>query len=125
MLSVYALGDALIHKLRVSKYHVLIVYFVCLVSAVFIPDLVPDISYTVVGASGAIMGLIGFIFVIVRGAVFNKNRILIGGIILVQLLVIDNLISNIDNAAHIAGVITGIVLGFAFLKQQTTEIKNE
>jgi rhomboid protease GluP len=71
-----------------------------------------------VGASGAILGILGaFFFSIKRSPIWRNDRM--ARSLLPQLvfwaglnIVLGFQIRNIDNAAHIAGLLSGIILGF-------------
>jgi rhomboid protease GluP len=71
-----------------------------------------------VGASGAILGILGaFFFSIKRSPIWRNDRM--ARSLLPQLLfwaglniVLGFQIKNIDNAAHIAGLLSGVILGF-------------
>ncbi|MBL9021824.1 MAG: rhomboid family intramembrane serine protease [Myxococcales bacterium] len=71
-----------------------------------------------VGASGAIMGLLGAtIAVLARGALGRKipaarRRLAIVGMILVLQMVFDQLIAQISSFAHTVGALAGLALGF-------------
>jgi rhomboid protease GluP len=71
-----------------------------------------------VGASGAIFGIIGaFIFSIRRSPLYRHQpwtRSLIGQLVfwIVVNLVIGFEVPHIDNVAHIAGLVSGLLLGF-------------
>ena len=67
------------------------------------------------GASGAIFGLFGvFLAILLSNLVFGSQRDewlkTIGGIIVLNLLM--GLVLPYDNAAHIGGLISGVILGF-------------
>jgi rhomboid protease GluP len=82
-----------------------------------------------VGASGAIFGLYGFLLLLIisRRLALNKSdrRAMLG---LVLYLVLSNLISglsgNIDNAAHLGGLLTGLLLAgpLALIQLRVNEV---
>jgi rhomboid protease GluP len=73
----------------------------------------------VVGASGAIFGLFGVLFAAMRLHVpmlDRRSRNLAGqvGFLIITSLLFGFAIPNVDNTAHIGGLITGVLLGAAF-----------
>jgi membrane associated rhomboid family serine protease len=83
-----------------------------------------------VGASGAIFGIYGFLLMIVLTKVVDKTNTVflwISGISL-GFSMIMGIFGNIDNAAHIGGLITGGLLGLVatpFLKSEKEDTENE
>jgi rhomboid protease GluP len=81
-----------------------------------------------VGASGAIMGLYGILIVLTlaRDPRFKEARtaiLSIIGISLVLTFLIGSFSSNVDNAAHIGGLLTGTALGIIFwLRGDTSRV---
>ncbi|MDB5130050.1 rhomboid family intramembrane serine protease [Mucilaginibacter sp.] len=70
-----------------------------------------------VGASGAIFGLYGVylaLYLANKAGVRASKGILIASLIFIGLNLLVGLTGNIDNAAHVGGLITGVVLGFVF-----------
>lgn len=116
MLSLYTLSHALVVKLKISVSPVLLVYFAAIFTSVLLPDLYQNANYVTVGASGGIMGLAGFIFMVTKGVIPIKSRVYIGGVILLQILVFDNLVPGIDQIAHIIGTLTGVLFGYMYLQ---------
>ena len=83
-----------------------------------------------VGASGAIFGLFGILFVATRAhhpALDRRGNALVGQI---GTLLVINLIfgfavgSQIDNAAHLGGLATGALLGFAFVPGRARTLRS-
>jgi membrane associated rhomboid family serine protease len=83
-----------------------------------------------VGASGAIFGLFGILFVATRAhhpALDRRGNALVGQI---GTLLVINLIfgfavgSQIDNAAHVGGLATGALLGFAFVPGRARTLRS-
>jgi len=103
--------EPLLGKLRFSMSYVLSGVCGALVSLYFHP-------YSVsVGASGAIFGLYGVFMAILTTAHIEKEmRIVMLRSIL--LFVIFNLIygikGNVDNAAHVGGLVSGLAIGYAY-----------
>lgn len=78
------------------------------------------------GASGAIFGLLGVLVVI---AIYNKGRVrdlsLVNMLILFILTLADGLMSEgVDNVAHAAGFIAGILAGVLLLLTNQKVVKN-
>ncbi|MBB6609829.1 rhomboid family intramembrane serine protease [Pontibacter sp. Tf4] len=70
-----------------------------------------------IGASGAIFGLYGFLLVLLITKVFHKSinkSLLISAGIFIAINLAMGLTGGIDNAAHIGGLMTGIILGFGY-----------
>lgn len=74
-----------------------------------------------VGASGAIFGLYGFMLMMVLMKVtdesFNRFFLMIASISLGLTLIMGFMLSGIDNAAHIGGLITGALIGLLTYNQ--------
>ena len=64
-----------------------------------------------VGASGAVFGVLGAYFVIARNRGLDTRQV--GGLIVLN-LVLGSLIPQIDNAAHVGGLITGGVVAAVY-----------
>lgn len=82
-----------------------------------------------VGASGAIFGLYGF-FLAVLIAADKKDREVNAGIISSVLIFVGynlvvGLTGNIDNAAHIGGLVSGFILGIASVRLRWLKKKEE
>jgi membrane associated rhomboid family serine protease len=83
-----------------------------------------------VGASGAIFGLFGILFVATRAhhpALDRRGRALVGqiGMLLVINLAFGFAVgSQIDNFAHIGGLATGALLGFAFVPGRARTLRS-
>ncbi len=123
MYSLYIIGTQL--ETFAGKWKFLLIYFgsmICasLMSAIILPN---SIS---VGASGAIFGLLGALvyfgsqYRVYLGSVMNSQII---PLILIN-LVLGFMISGIDNAAHIGGLIGGILIAMAVGIQQKEEKKS-
>jgi rhomboid protease GluP len=71
-----------------------------------------------VGASGAILGILGaFIFSIKRSPLWRNEpwtRSLLSQLVFwaVLNLVLGSVVKNIDNVAHVGGLVSGLILGF-------------
>jgi len=78
-----------------------------------------------VGASGAIFGLYGVFLALLLTKIYShdfKKSFFISTLIFVGLNLLNGLTGNIDNAAHIGGLLSGFVVGFILyptLKRQT------
>src|SRR5690606_18074588 len=81
--------------------------------------LAPTIS--VVGASGAIFGLLGAFFVIQRGLGGNNLQLVL---VIGLNLVIGFVVPGIAWQAHIGGLIVGALVAFVYLKTRRASQKN-
>ena len=122
MLSLWALGrvlEPLLGRWRYLALYVLSALGGSVLTALIAPNIV------VVGASGAIWGLLGAVFVVGRHLGANVTPI---AILLVLNLVLTFLPgSNIAWQAHIGGGLTGALIGFVFartraIRQQRTQV---
>ena len=113
LFSLWLLG--LLVEDRVGPLRLLLVYLACGVGGSLASLWWHDSGINSVGASGAIFGLYGLLLVLLVGQklVLDKSdrRAMLG---LVLYLVFSNLLSglsgNIDNAAHLGGLITGLFI---------------
>ena len=82
-------------------------------------------SYAVAaGASGAIFGVIGALFYVVvknRGKLEDMTAFRLG-ILIVYILYTGITTSGIDNAAHIGGLIIGVLLAILFYQRKGSEV---
>lgn len=120
MLILFILGDNLERALGHIKY--LLFYLLCGVGANVVSMLVNLGSYREVvsaGASGAIFGVIGgllYAVLINRGQLEDlSTRQLV--FVIACSLYFGFTSTGVDNAAHIAGLLTGIVLGIIFYRK--------
>ncbi len=68
-----------------------------------------------VGASGAVFGVLGFACVVgVRDVQEFVSQLRRNAFSILPALVISALIPNVDNVAHVAGVLTGLTLGYFY-----------
>lgn len=113
----------------IGRLNYVIVYIVTGLAAAFasyINFFCNDIYDYSAGASGAIFGLLGVLVVI---AFYNKGRVkdlsLMNMIILFILTLVDGLMSEgIDNVAHAAGFMAGILAGIVLLLVNQKVVKN-
>jgi rhomboid protease GluP len=83
------------------------------------------------GASGAIFGLFGFFLALLTTNLFDKsvkNELMTSIILFIGYNIVNGIRPNsgIDNAAHIGGLLSGFVLGYAFipsLKQSENKMR--
>lgn len=114
MYALYILGDQI--ERIFGKIRYIVLYFVTgVIASVFSYIIEPDILS--VGASGAIFGLFGalLIFAIIERDKINKGALGNLVFIIVLNLYIGANSSNINNYAHIGGLISGIVLGLLLM----------
>lgn len=81
-----------------------------------------------VGASGAIFGLLGVWLVLLIRNVFPQ-KLKYEQLKMVTIIIVINLLfglsDRIDNAGHIGGLISGLILGFALLKEIKVKVKKQ
>lgn len=110
MYALYALGDTIESIYGRTKY--LIIYFVSgIVASIFSLICSP---YMGVGASGAIFGLLGaaLIFALHEKHKIGKQFLTNVIVVIVANILIGLSMPNIDNFAHIGGLIGGIIISF-------------
>jgi membrane associated rhomboid family serine protease len=83
-----------------------------------------------VGASGAIFGLYGIFLALMLTNVFPKKvkgSLLTGVIIMITMTFVTGLGGGVDNAAHVGGLLSGIIIGLMLTPQlkREAEEKNE
>ena len=127
MLVLFFLGDNLERALGRVKY--LIFYLLCGVGANVISMMVnmSEYSYRVsAGASGAIFGVVGgllYAVIVNRGQLEDLTTRQLG--IIVLLTAYHGFTSQgIDNAAHIGGLLLGVVLGIIFYRKPKRRYDN-
>ena len=91
------LGTGIITEIASSIYH-----------ALFSPHIVG------LGASGAIYGLMGFVIATFINDKKDKIKNLFG--VIVSSAAVNLFVPNVDNIAHFAGLFSGLVFGFIFVK---------
>ncbi len=124
MLALWVFGERV--EKAVGKGKFLLLYILCGFMGNVVSLLISFLSSSNVvsaGASGAVFGIIGALFAIV---IKNRGKYgdLTGGraIFLVFYSVFSGFAGEgIDNAAHIGGLVTGLLLGFILYRMQETE----
>ena len=76
-----------------------------------------------IGASGAIYGLMGFIITTVVDDKKDRFKVLI--VVIVSAIGVNLFIPNVGNVAHFAGLVSGLVFGFIFMKYCKHEKMNQ
>ena len=99
------LGTGIITEIASSIYH-----------ALFSPHIVG------IGASGAICGLMGFVITTLINDKKDKIKIFLR--VIASFVAINLFISNVDNIAHFAGLFSGLIFGFIFMKYYKHEKMN-
>ncbi len=100
---------------KYGKQNFLFIYFVSGIGASLVSAICnmvlqrPSIS---IGASGAICGLLGFIFGKMKGNTKNKFISILS--IVIPLIIVGISGGNVDNFAHIGGIVTGYLVGRLF-----------
>lgn len=124
MIVLFALGDNLERALGHVKY--LILYLVCGVGSNLISMLIsgPDSMIISAGASGAVFGVVGGL---VSAVLVNKGRL--EELSLRQLAIMVSLSlylgfteSGVDNVAHIAGLLLGILFGIILYRKPKKDV---
>ena len=111
MYSLFILGSALEPLLGKSRF--LALYLFSLIAGSFGYLLLGDFTTTVLGASGAIFGLMGAYFVILR--TYGARLGQIGSIIAIN-LVFGFLIPGVAWQAHVGGLVGGALIAFIYSK---------
>jgi len=117
MLLLFFLGNEVEKEVGTILYAIM--YFaagIVATIAVFIEEIVTDKDMVVVGASGAIFGLLGVLFALVLFKRVTKETMSPGRVFMVIILSIHNGFTqaNVANTAHIGGLIAGFILGVIF-----------
>ncbi|WP_244834768.1 rhomboid family intramembrane serine protease [Clostridium sp. BJN0001] len=119
MYSLYIIGPQIERLFGKVKY--VILYLLTAVSASFLGLILNNNNYQVsIGASGAIFGILGSMLSVV---IIERNRVNKAVIMNIIVIIALNLFigfnaSNIDNFAHIGGLIGGVILGFILYKRR-------
>ena len=102
-----ALAMALGAEQKNNSLQFLLIYLLCGIGAAF-TSLYFGGDAVRVGASGAILGLYGFL---IAQSIFDKNGMLILMLFLSGINIVSGFIFGADNAAHIGGFISGFIIG--------------
>ena len=86
-----------------------------LLSLVFMPLSVPS-----AGASGAIFGMFGAVIVYIRR---SSGQSIIGALIFGFFLLLLSSGENVNNLAHIGGLVAGLLIGYLLASTRTPEIR--
>ncbi len=108
MLSLWFIGPALETALGRIRY--LALYLVSGIGGSALSFLLLPDNTAGLGASGAIFGLLGALFVLVRRVGGDMRQVVV---VIVMNLVLTFSIPGIDWHAHVGGLVTGIVIGWA------------
>ena len=87
----------------------------------FIEEIIRDEKIVVVGASGAIFGLLGVLFALVLFKRVTRETMSVSRVFMVIILSVYNGFSqvNVANGAHIAGLISGFLAGVIYCLVKT------
>jgi rhomboid protease GluP len=113
LFSLYQVGS--LYELMFGARRFVFIYFVAGIAASVASTL--RIDGMSVGASGAIFGIVGaFISSVLRSPSWRRERSARGLVVQCVLLIIANLmigmsVERVDNAAHVGGLVTGLLLG--------------
>lgn len=127
MIVLFALGDNLERALGHVKY--LILYMVCGIGSNWISMMIEGVDSAVVsaGASGAVFGVIGGLFYVVaanRGQLEDlSSRQMVFMIVLSLYLGFSE--TGVDNVAHVAGLILGILCGIILYRKPKIIMREE
>lgn len=114
----------------VEKYLTKIEYLSIYLGTGIISEIATTIAYSLFrpetigfGASGAIYGLMGFIITTIVDDKKDRLKVLI--VVIISAISVNLFIPNIGNVAHFAGLISGLVFGFIFMKYCEHEKMNQ
>jgi rhomboid protease GluP len=98
-------------KLKVSQKKIALIYFLSIPFSLILVVLLGKVPSFVVGASGALFGLIGlYTFLSFRNRLYSK--IIAIGIELIMQVFIAFLVPIVSWQAHLGGFLTGLLFGF-------------
>ena len=109
---------------ELGKFKFLIMYLSSGVLGNFFTYLLKDDTYSSVGASGAVFGVLGAVLALAITS-WNKNeelKITIIPVIIIS-IVLTFLQPNINETAHIGGFLSGLIISLVFLKISNKNIK--
>lgn len=114
MYSLYILGSQV--EIIFGKVKYLIIYFISGIAANILSCILAPNTLSI-GASGAIFGLLGAFAIVIF---INRKKVSKGSIANLVLVILLNIYigftgQSIDNAAHIGGLVTGILVGFIII----------
>ena len=114
----------------VEKYLTKTEYLSIYLGTGIISEIATTIAYSLLrpetvgfGASGAIYGLMGFIITTIVDDKKDRFKVLI--VVIVSAIGVNLFIPNVGNVAHFAGLISGLVFGFIFMKYCKHEKMNQ
>jgi membrane associated rhomboid family serine protease len=110
MWALYAVGEAL--EIWLGRARFLALYFLSALGGGVLCYLASDLNSNTAGASGAVFGLFGAVFVVARR--MNMNIRPIAAVIVIN-LAFTFLWGGISWQGHIGGLITGAIVAFAFV----------
>ena len=122
MLLLFFLGDVVEREVGPVLYTIM--YFVSGIwgtVAMFIEEIIRNEKIVVVGASGAIFGLLGVLFALVLFKRVTRETMSVNKVFMVIILSVYNGFSqvNVANGAHIAGLISGFLAGVIYCLVKT------
>jgi membrane associated rhomboid family serine protease len=119
MFSLFVMGPII--EMAIGRWRFLVLYLLSGIGgSVAVLLLAPTIG--VLGASGAIFGLLGAFFVIQRSMGGRNTQIVI---VIVLNLVIGFVIPNVAWQAHVGGILVGGLVAFVLLRTRTAAKRNE
>jgi len=108
MFALFFLGKVLEPSIGTLRF--VMVYFVCLLAGSFGAILFSGSEVATVGASGAVFGIFGAVFVIAQGRGLNDLAREVGLILGIN-LVLTFSISGISIGGHVGGLVAGLICG--------------
>lgn len=112
MFALYFLGKILEPSIGTLRF--VMIYFACLLAGSFGAILLSGSHVVTVGASGAVFGIFGAVFVIARGRGLNDLAREVGIILLIN-LALTFTISGISIGGHLGGVVGGVLCGLLII----------
>lgn len=107
------------HKLGSKRF--LVIYLLSGICGGLISLIYHPTGY-MAGASGAIMGLFGAFLALLLSKAYEKNAtraLLISTVLVVTIMLLNGAFKQrVDNAAHLGGLISGFIMGYALYKEK-------
>ena len=136
LLNMYGLFFAAIFlEPLLGKTRYAIAYLICGIAASIV-SMSWHPATVAIGASGAIFGLYGVLVALLttnKVEIAGKKGLLLFSLFFIVINLVTGLAGNIDNAAHIGGLLSGLVIGYCYFfftslpekKEKNDEAENE
>ncbi|RFA07783.1 hypothetical protein B7R54_00065 [Subtercola boreus] len=118
MYSLYIFGRIL--EPMIGRWRFLALYIISTVGGALSVDLLNDAGQPVIGASGAIFGLMAAFFIIARKLGGNTSQLLV---LVVLNLAIGFLVPGISWQAHVGGLIAGGLVGLIYIETRKRQLQ--